>query len=138
MQVELDSKPLQTPLRCVAYAVQKPFKEKFEQLQKQDIITLLGMDEIVEWCNIFDETFSLQVELDSKPLRTPLRCVAYAVQKPFKEKYEQLQKQDIITLLGMDEIVEWCNSFVLVPKSSGKPSNVKSSVQKAREKRTHT
>ena len=27
---------------------------------------------------------------------------------------------DIITPLGIDEMVEWCNSFVLVPKANGK------------------
>ena len=27
---------------------------------------------------------------------------------------------DIITLLGVDELVDWCNSFVLVPKANGK------------------
>ena len=27
---------------------------------------------------------------------------------------------DIITLLGVDEATEWCNSFVLAPKANGK------------------
>ena len=27
-----------------------------------------------------------------------------------------LQQQDITTPLGVDEIVEWCNSFLLIPK----------------------
>ena len=27
---------------------------------------------------------------------------------------------DIITPLGVDEMAEWCNSFVLVPKANGK------------------
>ena len=27
---------------------------------------------------------------------------------------------DIITPLGADEMVEWCNRFVLVPKANGK------------------
>ena len=40
--------------------------------------------------------------------------------KPFKEELEQLQKMDIITPLGVDEMAEWCNSFVLVPKANGK------------------
>ena len=34
------------------------------------------------------------------------------LQKPFKEELEWLQQQDIITSLGMDETVEFCNSFV--------------------------
>ena len=40
--------------------------------------------------------------------------------KPLKEGIEQLQKQYIITPLGMEETVELCNSFVLVPTSNGK------------------
>ena len=50
----------------------------------------------------------------------PLRCVAYALQKPFEEELEQLQKQEIIAPLGIDETAEWCNSFVLVLKASRK------------------
>ena len=41
-------------------------------------------------------------------------------QKLFKDEFEWLQQQDIITHLGMDETVEWCNSFVLVSKPTGK------------------
>ena len=63
---------------------------------------------------------SLQVIPDSKPYKEPLRCVAYALQKLFKEEVEWLQQEDIITPQGMDETVEWCNSFVLVPKFNGK------------------
>ena len=40
--------------------------------------------------------------------------------KPFKEELEKLKRQDIITPLGIDETVEWCNSFVLVPKANDK------------------
>ena len=50
--------------------------------------------------------FSLLVKLDSKPYQVPLRCVAYALQKPFKEELEWLQQQDIITSLGVDETAE--------------------------------
>ena len=46
--------------------------------------------------------------------------MAYALQKLFKEVLEHLQKFDIITPLGVDELTEWCNNFVLVPKSNGK------------------
>ena len=38
----------------------------------------------------------------------------------FKDELDQLQKLDIITPLGVDETVEWYNSFVLVPKTNGK------------------
>ena len=67
----------------------------------------------------FDVTLSLQVKSDSKPCQMPLRFIAYALQRPFKEEWEWLQQQDIIILLGMDETAEWCNSFVLVPKLNG-------------------
>ena len=70
------------------------------------------------WC--FKGTFSLQLKPDSKPYQAPPRFVAYASQKPFKEELECLQRMDIITSLGVDELVEWCNSFVLVPKGNGK------------------
>ena len=38
----------------------------------------------------------------------PLRCVAYALQKSFREEVEQLQQQDIIASLGVDGTAEWC------------------------------
>ena len=68
----------------------------------------------------FEGTFSLQLKPDSKPYQAPPRHVAYALQKAFKDELDWLQKLDIITPLGMDETVEWCNSFVLVPKANGK------------------
>ena len=46
--------------------------------------------------------------------------MAYALQKSFKEELKCLQEMNIITLLGVDEPSEWCNSFVLVPKANGK------------------
>ena len=46
--------------------------------------------------------------------------MAYTLQKPFKVELDQLQKMDIIPPLGVDETVEWCNTFVLVPKVNGK------------------
>ena len=64
--------------------------------------------------------FSLQLKPNSKPYQAPPRCVAYALQKPFKEELECLQKMDIITPLGVDETSEWCNSFVMVPKANSK------------------
>ena len=68
----------------------------------------------------FEGTFSFQLKPDSKPYQVPPRCVVYALQKPFKEELECMQKMDIITPLGVDEMVEWCNSFVLIPKANGK------------------
>ena len=64
--------------------------------------------------------FSLQLKPDSKPYQGPLRCIEYALQRSFKEKLERLQQQDIITLLGIDEIVKLYNRSALIPKPSGK------------------
>ena len=48
---------------------------------------------------MFEGAISLQEKLDIKP---------YQVwHKLFKEKLEKLLKQDILELLGMDEMVEW-------------------------------
>ena len=44
----------------------------------------------------------------------------YTLQKLFKEELDWLQKMYIITPLGVKKTVEWCNSFVLVPKANGK------------------
>ena len=49
-----------------------------------------------------------------------MRYIGYTLQQPFKEELERLQQQDIITLIGMDEKLECCNSFVLKPKPNGK------------------
>ena len=68
----------------------------------------------------FEGTFSLQLKPDSKPYQAPPRYVAYALQEPFKEELRCLQEMDIITPLGVDETLEWCNSFMLVPKANGK------------------
>ena len=68
----------------------------------------------------FKGTFSLQLKPNSKPHQMPPRHVAYALQKPFKEELEWLQEMDTIAPLGVDEMAEWCNSFVVVPKANGK------------------
>ena len=84
----------------------------------QDIHKAFG--DIFNGIGCFKGTFSLQLKADSKPYQAPPRCVAYALQKPFKEELEHLQKMDIITPLGVDEMAGWCNSYVLVPKANGK------------------
>ena len=60
----------------------------------------------------FKGMFSLQLKPNSKPYQAPPRHVAYALQKPFKEELEHLQKLDIITPLGVDETSEWCSGLV--------------------------
>ena len=77
-------------------------------------------DDIFSVIGCFKGTFSSQLKPDSKPYHAPPRHVAYALQKPFKEELEHLQKMDIIPPLGVDEMAELCNSFVLVPKANGK------------------
>ena len=70
--------------------------------------------EVFNSIGCFEGTFYLQLKLDSKPYQVLSRHVAYALQKLYKEELQQLQELDIITLLGVDETAEWCNSFVLV------------------------
>ena len=77
-------------------------------------------DNVFNGIGCFEGRFSLQLKPDSKPYQAPLRHVAYALEKPFMDELDQLQKLDIITPLGVDETPEWCNSFVLVPKANGK------------------
>ena len=57
---------------------------------------------------------------DIKPYQVLPRHGGYVLQKPFKEELDWLQKMDIITPLGVNEMAEWCNSLVLVPKVNGK------------------
>ena len=79
-----------------------------------------------EFNNVFsgigciEGTFSFQLKPDSRPYQVPPRCVAYALQKPFKDELEGLQQQDIKAPLGVNETLEWSNSFVLVPKANSK------------------
>ena len=68
----------------------------------------------------FEGTFSLQLKSDSKLYQVPPGCIAYTLQKLFKDELECLQELDIIVPLGIDKMAEWCNSFVLVPKSNSK------------------
>ena len=46
--------------------------------------------------------------------------LVHALQEPLKEVLEWLWKQQIIVPLGVNEMLEWCNSFVLVPKANCK------------------
>ena len=50
----------------------------------------------------------------------PPRKMAYALQEPLKEELVRLQRQQIIVPIGEDEISEWYNRFMLVPKANGK------------------
>ena len=83
----------------------------------QSIHTRSG--DIFNGIGCFEGTFSLQLKPDSNPYQAPPKHVAYVLQKPFKEELKCLQEKDIITPLGVDKALEWCNSFVLLPKANG-------------------
>ena len=70
-----------------------------EQIQKEFEEVFMGIE-------CFEGMFSLQVKPHSKPYQVPPRYVVYALQKPFKEELEKLQRQDIITPLGVDQTAE--------------------------------
>ena len=91
----------------------KKSAESIQQIHKEFADVFHGI-------GCFEGTFSLQLKPDSKPYLAPLRCMVYALQKPFWEELEMLQKQDRTSPLGVDKISEWCNSFELVPKANGK------------------
>ena len=95
-------------------------KRKSSELM-QEIHNTFG--DVFNGIGCFKGTFSLHLKPDSKPYQVPPRHVVYALQKPFKEELEPLQKMDIITPLEVDETAQWCNSFVLVPKANGKVSS---------------
>ena len=77
-------------------------------------------DDIFNGIGCFEGTFSLQLKPDSKPYQALPRYVAYTLHKLFQDELERLQQQHIIAPHGVDETLEWCNSFVLVPKANGK------------------
>ena len=49
-------------------------------------------DNVVNGTGCFEGTFSIQLKPDSKPYQAPPRCVAYVLQKTFKDELDQLQK----------------------------------------------
>ena len=65
----------------------------------------------------FEGTFFLYVKDDVKPYQALPRHVAYALQEPFKKAGKTSTTDNDIT---GDKTVEWCNSFVIVPKPNGK------------------
>ena len=54
-------------------------------------------DNVFNGIGCFEGTFLLQLKSDSKPYQMPPRCVAYVLQKLFKDELDWLQKLDIIT-----------------------------------------
>ena len=60
-------------------------------------------DNVFNGIGYFEGTFALQLKPDSKPYQAPPRCVAYVLQKPFKDELDWLQKLDMITPLGVEK-----------------------------------
>ena len=54
----------------------------------------------------FKGTFSSQIKDDVKHYQVLSRYVAYKLQELFRKILERLQKHQIMTLLGVDEMVE--------------------------------
>ena len=67
----------------------------------------------------FAGTFQLQVREGSLPYQTLPGRVPYVLQEPLEDELECLLKQQITVPLSVDEMSEWCNSFVLVPEENG-------------------
>ena len=63
-------------------------------------------DNVFNGIGCFKSTFSFQLKPDSKPYQAPPNPVAYVLQNTSKEELEHLQKMDIITPLGVDEMLE--------------------------------
>ena len=64
--------------------------------------------------------FKLLVREGSHLYQAPPRRLVYALQEPLKDVPDRLLTLQIIVSLDVDEMSEWCNSFVLVPKANDK------------------
>ena len=64
----------------------------------------------------FKGIFSMQIKDDVKPYQAPPKHIAYSLQEVLLKELKMLQDQQILAPLGVDETVEWCNSFGIVPK----------------------
>ena len=80
----------------------------------------MEFDNVFNGIGYFECAFLLQLKPNSKPYQVPPRHVAYVLQTLFKDELDRLQQLYIITLLGVGETAQKCNSFVLVPKANGK------------------
>ena len=61
----------------------------------------IEFDNVCNGIRCFEGTFSLHLKLNSRPFQAPPRCVAYVLQKLFKDKLDRLQQLDIITPQGL-------------------------------------
>ena len=65
-------------------------------------------------------TFSLQLKPDRKPYQVKPRCMAYMLQKSFQGGAGTSVEDANHHPLGVDEMAESCNCFVLIPKANVK------------------
>ena len=72
--------------------------------------------DIITGDGCFSGIFSLKIKDDAMSYQPLPICVAYALQEPFRKELWSLQEQKLLAWLGVDETVEWYNSFVMVPK----------------------
>ena len=68
----------------------------------------------------FEGIFKVQVRKGSDSYQVLCRRVAYALWEPPWEELERWKKVEIIVPLDVGDTSEWSNSFVLVPKATGK------------------
>ena len=59
--------------------------------------------------------FSSHVKGDMKLYQAPSRCLAYALQEPFKKELERLEEHLLLVPERVNEVAKWFNSFVIVP-----------------------
>ena len=95
------------------------FKVQAQKLTEQQVLKQqlkYKMNITSSWC--FKSIYSLQVKDSAKSSEILARCIAYMLQEPFKKELERLQHK-ILAPLRVDEMAEWCNSYVILPKSNG-------------------
>ena len=73
------------------------FRTKLWQWQERSAETTPQLhkefEDVFNGMGCFSGTFLLQLKPDSKPYQASLRCMAYALQKPFKEELERLKNK---------------------------------------------
>ena len=86
--------------------------QKQTTLLQVQVLKLLEIQVLKQQQSIgcFKGTLSVKVKDNAKPYQMPLRHIAYALQEPFRKELERLQEQQIIAPLGVDKMVEWCNT----------------------------
>ena len=68
----------------------------------------------------FEGTFRLQVKEGSWPYQVPPNSLEYVLQEPLRQELDWLHEQQRLVPLGVNNSLEWCNCFFLVPKANSK------------------